>query len=84
MEKSKDRLEVINNIKKAVESNELNSKVELGDPFVTKEDREKVILNYDTMSKMIKAMTKSAQILISTEKRWLVRIAERQSVSCSF
>ncbi len=54
MEKSQDRLEVINNIKKAVESNELNSKVELGDPFVTKEDREKVILNYDTKKKKIK------------------------------
>ena len=53
MEKSQDRLEVINNIKKAVESNELNSKVELGDPFVTKEDREKVILNYDTKKKKI-------------------------------
>ena len=47
MEKSQDRVTVIENIKKAIESNNFNAKVEEGDPIVSKEDRETVILNYE-------------------------------------
>lgn len=54
MEKSEERLKVIQNIENAVNNNMLNSKVELGDPIITKDEREKVILNYDTKKKKIK------------------------------
>ncbi len=54
MEKSQDRLIVIENIKRAIEENNLNAKVEEGDPVVSQSDREKVILNYDTKKKKIK------------------------------
>lgn len=54
MEKSKDRLVVIDNIKKAIECNNLNAKVEEGDPIVSKEEREKVILNYDSKKTKLK------------------------------
>ena len=54
MEKSQDRLKVIENIRSAIENGKLNSKVEEGDPFVSQEDREKVILNYDTKKKKIR------------------------------
>jgi len=53
MEKSQDRLIVIENIKRAIEENNLNAKVEEGDPVVSQSDREKVILNYDTKKKKI-------------------------------
>lgn len=54
MEKSQDRLIVIENIRRAIEENNLNAKVEEGDPVVSQSDREKVILNYDTKKKKIK------------------------------
>lgn len=54
MEKNKDRLSVIENIKRAVQEKKFNAKVEEGDPVITQEDREKVILNYDTNKKKIK------------------------------
>ena len=54
MEKNKDRLKVIENIKRAVQEKKFNAKVEEGDPVITQEDREKVILNYDTNKKKIK------------------------------
>lgn len=54
MEKSQERLKVIENIKKAIEDNNLNAKVEIGDPLVSQEDREKVILNYDTKKKKLR------------------------------
>ncbi len=53
MEKSKDRLIVIDNIKRAIEEGNLNAKVEEGDPVVTPQEREKVILNYDSQKKKI-------------------------------
>lgn len=53
MEKSEDRLKVIENIKTAILNGELNSKVEEGDPLVSPEDRQKVILNYDSKKKKI-------------------------------
>ena len=40
MEKSQDRLKVIENIRSAIENGKLNSKVEEGDPFVSQEDRD--------------------------------------------
>lgn len=54
MKKNKDRLKVIENIKRAVQEKKFNAKVEEGDPVITQEDREKVILNYDTNKKKIK------------------------------
>ena len=54
MEKSQDRLIVIENIRRAIKENNLNAKVEEGDPVVSQSDREKVILNYDTKKKKIK------------------------------
>ena len=48
MEKDKERLQVIENIRKAAENKEFNSKVELHDHIVTEEEREKVILKYDS------------------------------------
>ena len=39
MEKNKERLQVIENIRKAVENKEFNSKVELHDHVVTNEER---------------------------------------------
>ena len=51
MKKNKDRLKVIENIKRAVQEKKFNAKVEEGDPVITQEDREKVILNYDTNKK---------------------------------
>lgn len=43
MEKDKERLQVIENIRKAAENKDFNSKVELHDHVVTEEEREKVI-----------------------------------------
>lgn len=54
MEKSKERLKVIENIKEAVNKKEFNLKVEEGDPIISQEDREKVIINYDTNKKKIR------------------------------
>lgn len=54
MEKSKDRLNVIENIRKSIEASNFNAKVEEGDPIVSNEDREKVILNYDTKKRKIR------------------------------
>lgn len=54
MEKNKERLKVIENIKEAIENNNFNAKVEEGDPIISQEDREKVIINYDTNKKRLK------------------------------
>ncbi len=51
MEKSKDRLEVIENIKKNLSENKLNSKVEANDPVITEEFFKERILNYDIFKK---------------------------------
>lgn len=48
-EKSKERLEVIKNIKKNIQEGKFNSKVETGDHVVTDEEREKIVLNFDTL-----------------------------------
>ncbi len=47
MEKSKDRLAVIENIKKNISENKLNSKVEIGDPEITEDFFKKRVQNYD-------------------------------------
>ena len=49
MEKNKDRLVVIENIKKCVEQNDFNSKVEVGDHIVTEEERQNVVMKFDTL-----------------------------------
>ncbi|MBQ9267809.1 MAG: 1-acyl-sn-glycerol-3-phosphate acyltransferase [Clostridia bacterium] len=54
MAKDEERLKVIQNIKKSAESGNFNSKVELGDPVITDELREQVIVNFDTLKKKIK------------------------------
>lgn len=53
MNKNKERLKVIENIKKAIEDGEFNRKVELGDPVITQEQREKVIVKYDSLKKNV-------------------------------
>ena len=59
MEKNKERLQVIENIRKAVENKEFNSKVELHDHVVTNEEREKVILKYDSRKKKLRNKAKT-------------------------
>lgn len=54
MEKNQERLKVIENIKNAVKEEDFNRKVELGDPVMTEEQREKLILNYDSLKKKFK------------------------------
>ena len=51
VKKDEERLKVIENIKKALELGNLNSKVELNDPVITEEERQKEILNFDIMRK---------------------------------
>lgn len=46
---SEDRLVAIDNIKKMVKLNKFNSKVEAGDHIVTEEERENIVLNFDTL-----------------------------------
>jgi len=53
IEKSEERLKVIENIKKNVEEGKLNDKVELNDPVMTDEDREKYILHFDSLRNSI-------------------------------
>ena len=59
MEKNKERLQVIENIRKAAENKEFNSKVELHDHVVTDEEREKVILKYDSRKKKLRNKAKT-------------------------
>ena len=59
MEKDKERLQVIENIRKAAENKEFNSKVELHDHIVTEEEREKVILKYDSRKKKLRNKAKT-------------------------
>lgn len=49
MKKNEDRLVVIKNIKKCVEQNEFNNKVEVGDHIVTEEERQNVVMKFDTL-----------------------------------
>ena len=51
MEKDNARVRVIENIKQAIKENNYNKKVEEGDPVVTDEQRERVILNFDILRK---------------------------------
>ena len=59
MKKDEERLQVIENIKKAVEDKKFNSKVEIHDHTVTNEEREKVILHYDGRKKKIRNKAKT-------------------------
>ena len=60
MEKNQNRLVVIDNIKKCVENNELNSKVEVGDHIVTIEERNEIVMNFDTLRENKKNIAKRA------------------------
>lgn len=51
MEKNVERLKVIENIEKNVLENRFNDKVEEGDPTLTEEERQKIILNFDCLKK---------------------------------
>ena len=51
MEKDKERLKVIENIKQKLKEGKLNDKVELNDPIITEEERQKEIINFDIMRK---------------------------------
>lgn len=51
--KSEERLKVIQNIKKAIESGNYNNKVEIGDPTITDEERQKRIINFDSLRRRI-------------------------------
>ena len=67
MEKDKERLKVIENIKKNIENNRLNDKVELNDPIVTEEQRQNVVLQFDIMheKKSTKVKTKLALSIVN-------------------
>lgn len=54
MKKSEDRLRVIENMKNSIKEGNFNNKVEENDHIVTLEDRQKVILNYDSKKKKLK------------------------------
>lgn len=60
MEKNQNRLVVIENIKKCVENNQFNSKVEVGDHVVTEEERAEIVMNFDTLRENKKNIAKRA------------------------
>lgn len=49
MDKDKERLKVIKNIKTNTENNKLNEKVELNDPIITNMQREEKIIHFDNL-----------------------------------
>ena len=51
MEKNKERLQVIENIKEAANNGKFDSKVELNDPVITEEQRQERIVNFDNLRK---------------------------------
>lgn len=51
MEKSVDRLKVVENIEKNIKAGKFNDKVEEGDPILTDEERETLIVNCDNLKK---------------------------------
>ena len=59
MEKDKEKLQIIENIKKSIENKNYNAKVELHDHIVTDEERENIILKYDGRKKKIKNKVKT-------------------------
>lgn len=59
MNKDKERLQVIENIKHAVEKQEFHKKVEINDHIVTPEEREHIILKYDTRKKKLRNKAKT-------------------------
>ena len=59
MNKDANRLQVIENIKKAIENKTFNVKVEENDHIVTEEERKKVILKYDNRKRKWRNKTKT-------------------------
>ena len=63
MKKDKQRLRVIDNIKKSVKEGKFDNKVEEGDHVVTPEEREGVVMHFDNLHKGV----------VKKTKRWLAR-----------
>lgn len=59
MEKDKERLQVIQNIRQAIAKQTFNVKVETNDHIVTPEEREHIILKYDTRKKKLRNKAKT-------------------------
>ena len=59
MEKDKERLQVIQNIRQAIAKKIFNVKVETNDHIVTPEEREHIILKYDTRKKKLRNKAKT-------------------------
>ncbi len=49
IEKNIERLKVIDNIKKSIENNQFNNKVEFSDHIVSQEERQNVVMKFDTL-----------------------------------
>ena len=49
IEKNVERIKVIDNIKKSIENNQFNNKVEFGDHIVSQEERQNVVMEFDTL-----------------------------------
>ena len=49
IEKNIERIKVIDNIKKSIENNQFNNKVEFGDHIVSEEERQNVVMKFDTL-----------------------------------
>ena len=66
MEKAKDRLEVIENIKRNLAEGKLNDKAEIGDPAITEDFIQEKVLKYDIFKKspMSKVKNKMARKII--------------------
>lgn len=59
MKKDKERLQVIENIRHAIENQTFNIKVETNDHIVTPEEREHIILKYDARKKKLRNKAKT-------------------------
>lgn len=49
IKKSAERIKVIDNIKKSIKNNQFNNKVELGDHVVSQEERQNIVMEFDTL-----------------------------------
>ena len=59
MEKSSEKLQIVENIKQALLKKDFHAKVELNDHVVTEEERKRVILKYDTRKRKLTNKTKT-------------------------
>ncbi len=75
MIKDEGRLKVIENIENAIKENNLNRKVEEGDPVLTPEDRRNIIVNFDILKKKY-SNRKMAEIARKTANKITMKINE--------